>query len=509
MIHFFEEKHIFSPVRNNNSRQSLFLFLAAIALALLTVIIAEFLGELPALLSLILIFFLTISVINYKAGILFAIILLPLTATQHIPRELFGVKGLNPLNATLALSIVSLIIAKSLQHGKILIPMWPRYFLIYLGLMVLASFYGASHASSIPPYYLILKVNDFNSAGGYLRDILAKPLIILFTGFMLSVAIANTDKPRRYLIPFFFSSITLPVIVIGYVLVSGVSLSVLASSEHRGFLSALGIHANELGFMFNMAFALALFCFFSVENSWAKWALGIITLILLTAIMLTFSRGAFLGVLAVTGYFLFTRRKFRSMLAVFLLVVMSTFVMPQAVVDRALTGVKSGNVNVEDVSAGRVDRIWRPLLPEVLGSPLVGHGMSSILWSDAAIHHEILPVGHPHSAYLGALLDFGILGSIIIFLFFRHMWALFARIGKLHPDPLWRGFFQGGTACILLMLVQGVTDDRFTPTLPQTFLWLTYGIAVGLAARQKKIIHDQNRSRPAGVNGHFKSSKML
>lgn len=509
MIRFFEENQLSTPVRNTSSKQSLFLFIAAIALALLMAVVAEYVGELPALLSLILILFLATSVINYKAGILLAIILLPLTATQQIPRELFGVKGLNPLNATLALSIVSFIIAKSLQRGKVLVPMWPRYFLIYLGLMVVAAFYGASHASSIPPYYLILKVTDFNSAGGYLRDILAKPLIILLTAFMLSVAIANSDQPRKYLVPFFFSTLTLPVVVIGYVLISGVPLSVLASSQHRGFLSALGIHANELGFMFNMAFALALFCFFSVKNKWAKWSLGALTAVLLVAIMLTFSRGAFLGVMAVTGYFLFTRRKFRSMLAILLLVITSTFFMPQAVIDRAFTGVKSGDVNVEDVSAGRVDRIWRPLLPEVLTSPLIGHGMSSILWSDAAIHHEILPVGHPHSAYLGALLDFGILGSILIFLFFRHMWALFARIAKLHPDPLWRGFFQGGTACILLMLVQGLTDDRFTPTLPQTFLWLTYGIAVGLAVKQKKTIHDQQRLNQAVASGQLKPFRTL
>ena len=94
------------------------------------------------------------------------------------------------------------------------------------------------------------------------------------------------------------------------------------------------------------------------------------------------------------------------------------------------------------------------------------------------------------------------LGSIIIFIFFRHMWRLFARIAKFHPDPLWRAFFQGATACILVMLVQGLTDDRFTPTLPQTFLWLAYGIAIGLASRAHRIARYQARLNLASDNLH-------
>ena len=281
---------------HNSDKRSLLLFTGAIALAILTGIVAAAAGEMPAVLSLVLLFVLAASVSNYKTGILIAIVLLPLTATQEIPRELFGVKGLNPLNGTLALSILSLMMAKTVLRGAILIPAWPRHFWWYVGTMTLAGIYGAMHVSSIPPYYTLLKVIDFNSASGYLRDVLFKPAIILLTAFMLSVAVANTRSARRYLIPLFLSMLSLPLMVIGYVLVSGVSLATLAASEHRNFLSALGIHANELGFLFNMVFALVLFCFFSIANRLAKWLLGQWPIILLIAIMLTFSRGAFLGV---------------------------------------------------------------------------------------------------------------------------------------------------------------------------------------------------------------------
>ena len=155
-----------------------------------------------------------------------------------------------------------------------------------------------------------------------------------------------------------------------------------------------------------------------------------------------------------------------------------------AIIERATTGTQSGHV--ADMSAGRFDSIWLPLAPEILSSPIIGHGMSAILWSDAARKGSILQVGHPHSAYLGAMLDFGILGSLVILLFFAHMWRLFSNLAQNPPDPIWRGFFRGAIACILLLMVQGMTDDRFTPTVPQTFLWLSYGIAMGLSAQPRK-----------------------
>ena len=495
---YFNKPRYLDPTGPHRDKRSFLLFTGAILLATLTLVIAAVAGEAPALLTFVLLLVMFASIGNYKAGILTAVILLPLTATQEIPREMFGIKGLNPLNGALALSIVSLLLARAIQHRSILIPRWPRHFWWYIGVITFAALYGALYTSTIPSYYLLLRIIDFNSSSGYLRDVLFKPAVILLTAYMLSVAVANAKRPDRYLIPLFASMMTLPIMVIGYVLLSGVSLTTLASSEHRSFLSALGIHANELGYLFNMAFALVLFCFFSIRNRLVKWLLALMMATLLVAIMLTFSRGAFLGVITVVGYILFTQRKFRTALTIMLLVGTSTFLMPDAVMQRASTGAQSGNL--EGMSAGRVDRIWEPLLPEVIGSPLIGHGLSSILWSDAAIHRAILPVGHPHSAYLGALLDFGVLGSIVIFIFFQHMWRLFARIAKFHPDPLWRAFFQGGVACILVMLVQGLTDDRFTPTLPQTFLWLTYGIAIGLATRANRIARHRARLNHARDN---------
>lgn len=490
---FKEKSHIQLLAVNSIDKQSLLLFVGAIFIALLIGIVAEIFGEVLAILVFFLFFFTIIAIGNYRYGILIAISLLPLSSTSFIPKELFGVTGFNPFNVALLFSAISLLLAWLNHPRKNFLPKWPLYFWLYLGILGLAALQGSFHAPSIPAYFKTLQIINFDSSGGYLRDCFLKPVLILTTAFMLSVVVKNAHYPSLYLIPLLGSAIVLPIIVIAYIAISGVSLSTLAASNARGFLSVTGMHANELGLMFNMAFALALFCFFSASGILRKWMLGITCIILTVAIVLTFSRGAYLGLLAVVAYALFTQRRFRTMLVILLLVtIVVVFFIPEAVIERASIGLANGSV--DDISAGRVNRIWQPLLPEILSSPLIGHGLSSILWSESAQRHTILPVGHTHSAYLGAILDLGIFGAIVIFLFFRHMWQLFMNLARNTPEPILRGFFRGATACILLLLIQGLTDDSFTPTRTQSILWLSYGMAIGLVTKaQNQAISNQPR----------------
>jgi O-antigen ligase len=464
-----------------NNRQSASLVIAGVIASLLTGLVAGIFGGVAALIALLLVFFMAIAISDYRAGILLAVVLLPLSATSLIPRELFGITGFNPLNATLLMAATSVLFMCLFHHGEFAIPKYPRTFWLYLATLALAAFHGAFHVSSIPAFYKTLQIISFDTPAGYVRDIFLKPVLILVTAFMLSIAVRNARRPRVFLIPLFCSAMILPIAILAYLAVAGTSLTQLASSESRGALSVIGMHANELGLMFNMAFALALFCFFSMPGGFGRWMMGLAIVVLIVAITLTFSRGAYLGFFAVLAYFLYTQRKFRIMLLGLVLIPATILLMPQAVVERASTGAQDRNIDT--ITAGRFESIWRPLMPEVQSSPIIGNGLNSILWSESAQRGAILKVGHPHSAYLGVLLDLGLLGALMVFLFFWHMRRLFNTLAERSAEPVWRGFFRGATACILLLLVQGLTDDRFTPTFPQTFLWLAYGMALGLMGR--------------------------
>jgi hypothetical protein len=42
-----------------------------------------------------------------------------------------------------------------------------------------------------------------------------------------------------------------------------------------------------------------------------------------------------------------------------------------------------------------------------------------------------------------------------------------------------QGLFAGGAVLIPLWFVQGLTDDRFTPSFSQAYFWIALGILIG------------------------------
>jgi O-antigen ligase len=470
-----------SDARASADHSPRWLIALAVLLALAAGAVSALFGGVQAIIFFAVLAFMVFAVSDYRAGILIAMVLLPLSASRLVPREIFGITGLNPLNATLAMASFSILFMWLFQRHRMAVPRSPTPFAVYIGAIALAALYGSTQVGLIPPFFRALDVINFDSSAGYLRDVFMKPMLILVTAFLLAVLVRNARHPQRVLLPFFMASLILPLYVIGYLAASGVSLGMLASAESRAVLSVSGMHANELGLLFNMALALALFTMLG-SRGLARWALAVTAGVLAVSVLLTFSRGAFVGLMVLAAYFLFTERRFKVLLLGLLLLPGALMLLPQAVVERATTGMQTRNV--EAISAGRVDNIWRPLAPEILKSPVVGHGLGSMLWAEPVRNGSVLKVGHPHNAYLALLLDLGILGAVLVVWFFWHMRGLFLKLRRQESDPLWQSFFRGGTACILLLLVQGVTDDRFTPTFAQTYLWLAYGFAIGLAARQ-------------------------
>jgi O-antigen ligase len=140
------------------------------------------------------------------------------------------------------------------------------------------------------------------------------------------------------------------------------------------------------------------------------------------------------------------------------------------------------------ISAGRIDEIWLPLLSEISRSPIYGNGLSSILWSDAMQAQTILPVTHPHNAYLGVLLDMGIIGLAVTALFYWSFWRGLRKAAHATDAPaVQQGFFEGAAAGLLAFLLAGFAGSSLTPVPEQSFLWLALGAMYGFAARARAL----------------------
>lgn len=424
--------------------------------------------------------------LDFRIGVALLIVLMPISASTIFPHAMAGITGLNPLNLLLLGTLGSCLMHRSVagDAGPLVAPQLIWRYILPIGL---AALLGVSHVGAVPGYFLAAGLISFDSAGSYLRDMLIKPLFMVLFAVLVGAALARTEKLERFLLPMLISIWLMGLMTIVFVLLSGAGLSELASSEARGFFSPLGMHANDLGRCYAIAYALLLFTFAASEDARQRMLLlGTMGMVVL-ALLLTFSRGAFLGFAVVNVLFLISRRRIISLLAGGMMLIGLVLMLPDAVFSRISAGWGSG---ANAISAGRIDTIWLPLLPEVWSSPVIGHGLGSILWSQAMRAGSILQVTHPHNAYLQALLDIGLLGLLMIGAYFTHVWKRFRGLSRdMRLHPVRRGFYEGAGVGLLAFLITAFAGSSLLPVPEQCFLWLAIGMMYGESAGEKGAQH--------------------
>ena len=416
---------------------------------------------------------------DFRVGVVALVLLVGLQNTAYFPHGLMGITGLNPSNLLLAGTLVS-----CLLHGR-LKGFLPRPLaLLYVLPIVCAGLLGATHVDEIIPQFFELGIHAYDNAFGYLRDELVKPMLIVLLGLLVGSAVASSQKPDRFLIPIALSVWFIALLEIGYIIHSGVRLGSLASSDARTFLdSALGMHANSLGRLFAVAYALLLFPWWETKRPGLKLFLFLTMGALAFSLLLTFSRGAFVGFLLVNLLFLVWRFNLKTLGMALIAAAVCVALAPEAVVGRLTVGFDTGEADA--ISAGRVESIWLPLLPELARSPLWGNGLVSTTWSAPMEAGAMLMVGHPHNAYLEALLDMGVIGLCLLLAYYWHVWRGFRALGSnAWLSPEMRGFFQGGAAALVCFFVTGMAGSSLRPTAEFAYLWVAIGIMYGVARRK-------------------------
>lgn len=156
---------------------------------------------------------------------------------------------------------------------------------------------------------------------------------------------------------------------------------------------------------------------------------------------------------------------------------------PGYLIGRITVGWDSGDMN--EVSAGRTETIWEPLLPWAADAPPWGHGLGSIMWATPMHTGAMLPVTHAHNAYLEALIDMGVLGLAVLLLYYLHVWRnmrALAADSRLSPEM--RAIFQGGAAALVCFAVTGMAGSSLRPDAEFAFLWMAIGLMYGMLARK-------------------------
>ncbi|HET9651834.1 MAG TPA: O-antigen ligase family protein, partial [Usitatibacter sp.] len=354
-------------------------------------------------------------------------------------------------------------------------------FLLYIAPMLMGACLGMFHWEEIPSIFHDLDMLAVTSTPTYWRDMFLKPFMFVVYALLVSCAVQKSANPERFITPMIVSIVVMAFVAITFVAIEGYSLSQLAGIYSRQMFSSLGMHANDLGRLYATAYAPLLFMWGRTHNSALKLLLVLVMAAVAAALLLTFSRGAFLSFIIVNIVFLLSRRSAKMLALAAFLIPIALWLAPGALWDRVTMGMGQG---ADAVTAGRTGEIWAPLFPELLDSPWWGRGIGAVMWSRAMLEGRLPPVSHPHNAYLQAYLDMGLVGLLLLLAFWIYVWARCLRYGRDPRLPVnLQGFFQGSAAGIVAFLVAGFAGSSLEPDAAQVFMWLAVGMMYGVAKR--------------------------
>jgi O-antigen ligase len=420
--------------------------------------------------------------LDFRVGAVLLLLMLPMSPSDLFPRTLMQVPGLNPLNLLVAATVGSYMVSGRLRPAGPALRQ-PVVWLYVLPICV-AALIGMPHVQEIPALVteagtaLTLFVNERQ----YLIVTLVKGIVIVAIALMIGAAAARSRKPEGFIVAIAVSAWFIALIQIGFILLRGVPLAEMASPDERMFYAPIGMHANALGRMHLSVLALLLFVWADCRQPRMRLFLMLTVGVVAMALLLTFSRAA-IGAAGLVGVlFLVWKFNLRSLSLAILGLGFIALLAGALIWSRVTVGFDEG---ANAVSAGRIEGIWLPLLPEIWKSPLWGNGLNSVLWSFPMQNGAMLPVGHPHNAYLEAILDMGFVGFALLLAYFAHVWKGFRVVSHdTTLSPEMRAFFQGATACLCAFFVTSVVGGTLRPDPEAAYLWIAIGLMYGMLARR-------------------------
>lgn len=384
------------------------------------------------------------------------IFLMPFSESMHLPTQMFGITGFEPVNILFLMILFSII-----KRGKSLIR--PSEFNKWIFLFICAMF-----LSMVRGWDITYASSYFTPVRYFLGAIL-KPVQLMFAGIMAFYILREPKQIVRFL----------RVIKLSGVLLGGY---VLLRSGHTpetvyGMTKAVSIHKNSLSFIFLTLLAMNLTTMDFGEKI-EKVFNRLFNVVYILAIMFTFSRQGYVSCVIVL--FLFCLKKgFKWVVIYFLCLTSFWFVfIPFQVKRRIYVGTETGEIMgtkehlTGDITAGR-EAAWSAATELAKQNILIGRGRYT--WVRFIKFDYLDLPTHPHNAYLQSVLDNGVIGSIFIVGFYVFLMMKSWFVYKRSKSKFAKGYAFGFFLTILIFLLQGYTGFRFYPHEESYFVWFYLG----------------------------------
>lgn len=255
--------------------------------------------------------------------------------------------------------------------------------------------------------------------------------------FFVTVHILNSYKRIRWLILAIVFSI-------GYLAFRG-NWQYFVLGWHgiteASFGRGVSLDNNGYATLFVMAFPVTYFLLFTEKSKYLKTVLAIVLVLLLHAILLTFSRGGFLGLAAVAIFcFLKTKKSFALILGTILFLIIGFRLAGPPVIER-MTTIKT---HEQDASAQGRKEAWKAGMKMMADHPLTGVGLDNFKYLAQYYNPEgVQSERVAHNAYIHIGAEAGIPSLIIYILLILSSIFDLGKLSKKfrHSKEKWKCYY--------------------------------------------------------------------
>lgn len=415
-------------------------------------------------------------------GLIMLIMLHPFSGTPLLDSRIGGIPGLKIFNlASLLIMVIFLLFRKPEPTRK------SEKFLVF-GVVILLTI---AIIRAIPYIQEIGEIWSFDlDLSRFIQTYLIKAIFIFLPSAIIIFYIRGEEAVERVVYGVIGSIMLLSfglIIILLFFTPDKSNFELIRDSFQKVFV----LHGNDLADFYISIYPIIL-AFAANKKSKVLIVCIIITLV---SVGILYSRTAYLVIIFSTVLFLIISKRARLLPYLMIFAVVAFMFIPASIKDRAETGLDNQST-MNDITAGRTDKVWMPLINEYLQSPakmLIGDGRFSIIHTRAYKDGLIYKVEHAHNAYLDTILDTGILGLMFfVGMFFLYLWRFFKAHDRLRGSPLLLDLLRGIEVSTIAFLISGITGRVFFPVYLNTYTWIT--LALGIA-----IINTANYSMKENV----------
>ena len=259
--------------------------------------------------------------------------------------------------------------------------------------------------------------------------------------------------------------------------------NMLGGSTNRieGGFAGLASNPNDLGLLLDISLPLVWYAYRTAKTAVTRYAALLTIIVAAGTVVITFSRGAFLGLLVVAGlvaWKLAKGKRVQTLVLIAVLLPVMLTILPAGYSDRMLSIFYSDM----DETGSREERIklMETGVTSMIEHPLgVGLGMNILASVDGGTGWHVI-----HNAYLQVGVELGVVGFILYLLL---IWKTYQGLTAIEQSPV-RNIADLAFA-IRLSLIAYVVGGFFAPVAFNFYFFYPGGMAVALKSLVKRTPH--------------------